>query len=118
VRTEVESYDISEGNQRLPSIAKVPYLDIAAALNDSGDKLTLFCVNRHLQKDLTARIDVTGFRGANAEITTLNAPSIYVGNSEMRPEAVVPVPSATAVPANNWTYAFPRSSVTVIEVSR
>jgi alpha-N-arabinofuranosidase len=118
VRTQVETYDVSEGISRLPSIAGAPYLDIAGALNDQGDKLTLFCVNRHLRQDLTARIRVAGFGGKNARISTLQAPSIYVANSEIRPEAVVPIPSESALPAGDWNYTFPRSSVTVIEISR
>lgn len=53
-RTAVETYDIAEGVRRLPSIKDVPYLDVVAALNETGDKLTLFCVNRHLTRDLRA----------------------------------------------------------------
>ncbi|MGH9914748.1 MAG: alpha-L-arabinofuranosidase C-terminal domain-containing protein, partial [Pyrinomonadaceae bacterium] len=51
-RTDVESYNITEGVRRLPNIKDVPYLDVVAALNDAGDKLTLFCVNRHLTRDI------------------------------------------------------------------
>ncbi|HBY59339.1 MAG TPA: hypothetical protein DEH78_05925, partial [Solibacterales bacterium] len=117
-RTDVETYDIAEGNQRLPTIAKVPFLDVVAAANEQGDKLTLFCVNRHLHRDLTARIEMAGFSGSTAKIQTLRAASIYTANNELRPEAVVPVPSAMSIPAGSWSYTFPRASVTLIEVGR
>ncbi|MDX2151407.1 MAG: alpha-L-arabinofuranosidase C-terminal domain-containing protein [Bryobacteraceae bacterium] len=117
-RTEVETYDITEGNNRLPNIAKVPFLDVVAAVNERGDKLTLFCVNRHLHRDFAARIELGGFAGSKAKVSTLTAGSIYTANNETRPEGVIPATASVAVPSGNWTHAFPRSSVTVIEVSR
>ena len=63
-RTEVEKYDIEQGSVRLPSIPDVPYLDVVAASNEAGDKLTLFCVNRHVTQDIAARISVAGFAPA------------------------------------------------------
>jgi alpha-L-arabinofuranosidase len=114
--TKVETYDVAEGNPRLPEIKGVPYLDVVAALNDRGDKLTVFAVNRHLQRDLQADIELRGFKPrGRADVQTLSAPSIYQANNEMRPEAVRPVPSAFAVPAKGRvSYTFPRASVTVL----
>ncbi|PYV02006.1 MAG: hypothetical protein DMG10_15885 [Acidobacteria bacterium] len=116
VETTGETYDVTEGNERLPEIRSVPYLDVVAALNDAGDKLTLFCVNRHLHRDLSTKVKVVGFNALAARVVTLSAASIYQGNSETQPEEVIPVETALRIPEREWTYTFPRSSVTVIEL--
>jgi alpha-N-arabinofuranosidase len=114
--TNSEKYSVAGGNPRLPDIADVPYLDIVAARNEKADRLTLFCVNRHLTRDLEARIDLKGFQaGRSAKIQTLSADSIYQANDEMDPAAVVPITrTVTASPAG-LKHVFPASSVTVIE---
>ncbi|HET8549662.1 MAG TPA: alpha-L-arabinofuranosidase C-terminal domain-containing protein [Bryobacteraceae bacterium] len=113
--TRVETYNVTDGNPRLPGIAEVPYLDVVAALNDQGDKLTLFAVNRHLERDLATDIEVAGFRPrGRVDIQTLSAPSIYQANNEMRPEAIRPIPAAVTIGGDRLRYTFPRSSVTVL----
>src|SRR5262249_30479781 len=59
---EVEKYNVEEGSTRLPHIADVAYLDVVAGVNSSADTLTLFCVNRHLMRDISAEIAISGFR--------------------------------------------------------
>ena len=118
-RTEVETYDVTEGVRRLPDIKNVPYLDVVAALNEAGDKLTLFCVNRHLTRDLTARISLTGFAPApNARVQQLRADSISATNDEARPDAVKPSVSTLRVNAPQLAYSLAHSSVTVIEFTK
>ncbi|MGI8991221.1 MAG: alpha-L-arabinofuranosidase C-terminal domain-containing protein [Bryobacteraceae bacterium] len=118
-RNSVETYDIHDGNTRLPEIEKVPYLDVVSAVNRGGDKLTMFCVNRHLDRDLPAQIHVAGFPLAKrARIQTLSGLSIYQTNDEMRPEAVHPVEIGMEIAGAQFTYTFPRASVTVIELNR
>ncbi len=117
--TDVETYDIHEGNNRLPEIERVPYLDVVSALNHDGDKLTLFCVNRHLNRDFAARIRVKGFApDRSARVQTLSGSSVYAVNDEMRPEAVHPVESAMNVSGPEFAYTFPHASLTVIELGR
>lgn len=118
-RVTVESYDIEQGNGRIPEIRGVPYLDVVAALDKTRAKLTLFAVNRHLHRDLATRIRVSGFQpGPRARLTTLSANSIHQANDEVRPRSVVPVESAAPVPAPEFEYIFPRASVTVMELAR
>ena len=50
VHSNSENYDVHQGVTRLPEIADVPYLDTVAVLNKAGNRLTLFCVNRHLTR--------------------------------------------------------------------
>jgi alpha-N-arabinofuranosidase len=116
-RTTVQGYDVEEGNRRIPEIRDVPYLDVVAALNDAGEKLTLFVVNRHLNRDIAADIRISGFSAKpSARIETLTGTSIYQRNDEMRPQAVRPVDSTAEIGAPPFHYTFPRSSVTIIEL--
>jgi alpha-N-arabinofuranosidase len=119
VSTQAETYNIANGNNRLPEISSVPYLDVFAAMNDPGDTLTVFAVNRHLTRDLTAEIRVKGFSpAATARLQVLRSTSIYRVNDETNPEAVVPVETAIETAAPVMTHIFPKSSVTVMEFRR
>ncbi|MEK7404086.1 MAG: alpha-L-arabinofuranosidase C-terminal domain-containing protein [Acidobacteriota bacterium] len=116
-RTTVEGYDIAEGNNRIPEIPDVPYLDVIAALNDGADRLTVFAVNRHPQREIPARIVISGFTPASqARALTLAGTSIYQPNDETNPSAVQPVESAIQVAAPQFDYTFGQASVTLIEL--
>ena len=118
-RTQVERYDMEEGSVRLASIPDVPYLDVVAARNNAGDKLTLFSVNRHLTKDITARISIAGFAAAGeGSAQTLDASSLYDKNDEAHPGAVVPRESPVKVEGLKLDYNFRHASITVIELRR
>jgi alpha-N-arabinofuranosidase len=116
-RVAVDGYDVAEGNNRIPEIRDVPYLDVVAALNQARDRLTLFCVNRDTARDIPTKIGLTGFApGARARAQTLAAASIYQQNDEIRPESVRPAESTLEIGAPRFEYVFPRASVTVIEL--
>jgi alpha-N-arabinofuranosidase len=118
-QTEVEKYGVEQGSTRLASIPDVPYLDVVAALNDAGDKLTLFCVNRHLRKDIAGHISITGFAVApEGSAETLLASSIYDKNEEGHPEAVAPRESTVKAQGTKLDYGFRHASVTVIELHK
>jgi alpha-N-arabinofuranosidase len=117
-RVSGEGYDIQEGNHRIPEIRDVPYLDVVAALNEAGNSLSIFCVNRHLDRDIPARVRIAGFVPASARVTTLAAGSIYTPNDEADPEAVHPVEGDLAVSGPEFEYRFRRASVTVLELRR
>ena len=119
VKADGGSYAVNKGVSRLPEIADVPYLDVVAALNDSGDSLTLFCVNRHLTRDLETSLRISGFSaGGEAEIQTLNAASIYEKNDEDKPEHIVPTSTTERIGRGGFTHVFPHESVTVIRIRR
>lgn len=119
VNSDVGTYSVTEGTSRLPNIDHVPYLDIVAALNNAGDKLTLFCVNRHLTRDIAADIVIDGFRpAAKASARTLYADSILEKNDELNPNAIVPQPVELAVASSNLHYTFRHESVTVMEFAK
>ena len=113
VKTNSETYDITEGNRRIPEIPGVPYLDVVAALNRDRTRLTLFAVNRDPHRDIHAQIHIAGFQPTGkAKVRTLASESIYDTNTEEDPEAVRPVETVRQIGA---AHVFPRASVTVIE---
>lgn len=115
---KVERYDVDEGVRRLPSIHAVPFLDAVSALNGAGDKLTLFCVNRHLTQEIRSSIHLKGFVTASARAQQLTSASLYATNDEIRPDAIVPKDIELNARGAEIEYTFPRMSVTVIELSR
>jgi len=118
-RVQAESYSVEQGSSRLPNIPDVPYLDVVAGLNDAGDQLTLFCVNRHLTRDIVARISFAGFEAApEASVQTLYASSIYEQNDEVRPQAIHPRVSSAAVEGTSLEFTFRHESVSVLTLSK
>jgi alpha-N-arabinofuranosidase len=115
--TDAGTYDVHKGITRLPEIADVPYLDVVAALNKSGDGLTLFCINRHLTRDVPAKISIEGFTPAgNARIETLHAGSLYEGNTDTRPKAIAPVVSTLTTGGAQLEWTFVHESISRIEL--
>lgn len=119
VQTDAGSYSVQHGVTRLPDIANVPYLDVVAALNNSGDTLTLFCVNRSLDTDIPSDIAVDHFmESGRAEVQTLKADNISEGNDEYNPYRVTPVLTSDAVNGGKLHHVFPHESVTVITLHK
>jgi alpha-L-arabinofuranosidase len=115
VQTESGSYSVQHGVTRLADISDVPYLDVVAALNDSGSSLTLFCVNRSLETDISADIQVDRFGAMDTtDIQTLKSNSIADVNDEDDPDRVVPVRTEGNVQGGKLRHIFPHGSVTVI----
>jgi alpha-N-arabinofuranosidase len=113
------TYDVKEGNNRLPEIPAVPYLDVVAGLDGDGGALTVFAVNRHQYRDIETVVRIAGFQPARrARVQTLSGTSLYQVNDELRPNAVRPVESVINTAASEFEYLFPRASVTVIELRR
>ncbi len=118
VTSTSESYDVHHGISRLPEIADVPYLDTVAAMNERSDRLTIFCVNRHLNEDIPASIAINGFdANATGTVDALSAASIYEVNDETRPELITPVESTVSVQNSHLEYTFRHESVTRIELT-
>jgi alpha-N-arabinofuranosidase len=115
VENNSTKYDVHHGVTRLPEIANVPYLDVVSALSKSRNKLTIFCVNRHLTQDIPAIISVAGFHAQTiANVTSLYASSIYEKNDEVRPDFVKPVESTLEVKHSEAQFTFRHESVTRI----
>ena len=113
---EAGSYEVHGGVRRLPEIQKVPYLDVVAALDETGAKLLLFCINRHLTAAFDGEISIDGLRAVSGTAETLKAASRADRNDEEQPHAVEPVRGPVEVKAGVARYVFPSESVTVIEL--
>jgi alpha-N-arabinofuranosidase len=114
----VERYDVVEGNRRIPEIRGVPYLDVVAALDEAGERLMVFAVNRDAGRDYRARISIHGFAAEKEGLAwTLGGGALSEANDEERPEAVRPVESAVAA-GEEFEHVFPRASVTRVELRR
>lgn len=115
VETDAGSYSVQNGVNRLPDIRDVPYLDVVAATTADGNALTLFCVNRSLDRDIPADIYLKGFTAANtAWIKTLHASFISEGNDEDNPDRVIPSQSTEPLRGSTLHHIFLHESVTVI----
>ena len=117
-QNNAEKYDVAQGSTRLPNIADVPYLDVVAAINSSGNKLTMFCVNRHLTRDIETKINIAGFHPVNATARSLFANSIYEKNDETEPEHIHPSTASLSVDSGELKFTFRHESVTIIELGR
>ena len=119
VTTDSGSYSVQHGVTRLPDIANVPYLDVVAALDKSGSTLTLFCVNRSLNTDIPANIDIAHFAAADrAAIQTLRSNSVSDVNDADDPLRVIPVQTVETLHAGALHHVFPHESVTVITLHK
>lgn len=112
-------YSIAQGIKRLPDIDNVPYLDVVAAVSQDRRRLTLFCVNRSVNADITVHIQLNDFGAVStAAVQTLSSASLTDGNDEAAPTRVTPKETVEQIPAGTWMHIFPRASVTVISIDR
>jgi alpha-L-arabinofuranosidase len=118
VKATVDTYDVEQGIRRIPEIRGVPYLDVVAALNDAGDRLTLFCVNRNVASAIQATVKIAGFQTSAGEVETLTGDGPGSVNNEEHPEAIHPRRESVQVPAGDLRYTFPAASVTVMHLRR
>jgi len=117
VENSAGHYDVHSGVARLPEIPDVPYLDTVAVMNKARDRLTLFCVNRHLTQDLPAAIAITGFKSqGTARVQTLSAVSRYEMNDDVEPQHVMPQTSYSALTNGQLKYTFRHESITRIDL--
>jgi alpha-L-arabinofuranosidase len=115
-KVDVDRYEVRDGSPRVPDVADVPYLDVVGVGSRGGDAITLFAVNRSLDRDITASIKLRGFTMHSATGKLLTARDIYVGNDDANPEAVIPQDIREAVSGSAFSHTFPKASVTVIEL--
>ncbi len=118
VQSDGPTYTVSHGIERLPEIADVPYLDITAALSEDGKRLLLFCVNRSLTTAAHAELDLASLHLGREpmRVTTLEAETILVENSEEEPSLVTPTTATESIKPGKLTHTFPNGSVTVLEI--
>ena len=116
VTANSETYNVEHGSTRLPDIKNVPYVDVVAALNDAGDRLTLFCVNRDLARDIQVHVHIDGFSAHSAVAHSVYSDSLYEKNDETAPERIRPRDTTVDLKSAEFSHRLPHASVTVIEL--
>jgi alpha-L-arabinofuranosidase len=118
VVTNSETYKVEQGSTRLPEIESVPYVDVVGALNDAGDHLTLFCVNRDLTRNTQLHVHIDGFAPHSAVARSIHSESLYDKNDETAPERIRPRDSTVDLSTSDFKTDLSPASITVIELSR
>jgi alpha-L-arabinofuranosidase len=72
-----------------PGLPDLPYLDVSATTNNGNQKLTLAVVNRHPTADISAQIEIEGFKPkASRDLFEINGPSLDASNTFASPNQV------------------------------
>lgn len=115
VSTDSGAYDVSGGIAPLDHVNDIPMIDVVATENTRTHFITLFCVNRSLNRDVPAVFDLGQRRiGGMVHAEQISA-GRYDQNDEVEPNHVVPRPINFEAPADGrLTVTLPHESVTVI----
>src|SRR5438270_10781686 len=115
VESDAPSYDVERGIDRFPEIRGVPHVDCAAAANQTGDKLTAFCVNRSTSTDYPVEFRFNGVRARAVAAKSVYADSVYATNDENEPQQVVPRAVSARMDGAAGRMVLRHESVTVVE---
>ncbi|MGI4758067.1 MAG: alpha-L-arabinofuranosidase C-terminal domain-containing protein [Janthinobacterium lividum] len=117
VITDSGTYNVRRGLHSLETLDNVPYVDVVATRSEDGKTLTLLCVNRSLEEDVSTDFDLSAFRVSGpAKAKQISAASRYEQNSEVEPNHVVPQDSSLAVRGSQLSMSLAKESVTVLRL--
>ncbi len=118
VSTDSGTYNVSGGIRPLDHVDDIPYIDVVATLSSDATTVTLLCVNRSLDQDMTTNFDLGGRQATSPiRVEQIRAVSRYEVNDEVEPNHVVPQESTIAAPAQGpLSIILPHESVTVLRV--
>ena len=95
----------------------LPYLDVSATCDESGQAVTLFVVNRHADDDIEAAIQFTDFAPSSpGQAYEVNGPDLKAVN-DFDDETVRVTKRTVTNIAAMFNYRFPAHSVTVMALS-
>ncbi|MGQ9631328.1 MAG: alpha-N-arabinofuranosidase [bacterium] len=94
----------------------VPYLDVAASIDDKSRKLSLAVVNRHRDEGMETLVEIAGAPREEADVYEINGRSVDVENSFNEPENVKIQSRRISEVKSRFTYAFPPHSVTLLKI--
>lgn len=116
VTTNSGTYSVAGGISPIPAAENVPYVDAVAARSLDRKSITVFCVNRNLNEDISIRISFQSFAPAvTAHVEQMKSTDRYEMNDEAEPKHVVPASSTIPLDgAESMTITLPRESVTMI----
>lgn len=100
----------------VPALKAVPCLDAAAYAATNGSRMTLFLINRDLEREAVVDIDASGMRPVSA--TSLAADSYLAANSPEQPELVAPVAKVGRKQFAGGFVRIPKHSLLIVEFER
>ena len=120
VASDSGSYEVHGAVEGFTDMTGVPYVDSVATESADGQELTVFCVNRALDKGLPVRLDLGVFNAAaEVKVDQLSSASRYDTNDGPHPRRVVPQASVMKLPASEpLTFTLPRESLTVLHFTK
>lgn len=117
-RVECESFKVNSNVSIGLQLEALPKLDVVACRNASGDKLTLFMVNRSLEETMT-EVQLDGFAGTGtARLLELTADDHQAVNDVQQPERVVCVTHELPVVNGQAICRLKAASVYALEMNR
>ncbi|SDD07789.1 alpha-N-arabinofuranosidase [Paenibacillus sp. UNCCL117] len=117
-RTESGTFQVNSAVPASVKLDELPELDVVASRSASGDKLTVFIVNRSLEPVLT-EVELDGFAGSGAaRLFEITADDYEAINSPQQPEAVVCTEREVPVSQGKATLELKASSVYALELSQ
>ena len=103
-----------QDNRFLAPLMPLPYLDVSATCDESGQAVTLFVVNRHADDDIEAAIQFTDFAPSSpGQAYEVNGPDLKAVN-DFDDETVRVTKRTVTNIAAMFNYRFPAHSVTVM----
>ncbi|MDF2644795.1 MAG: alpha-L-arabinofuranosidase [Paenibacillus sp.] len=115
--TECGSFKVGSLVSTGPQLDNLPNLDVVACRNVSGDKLTIFMVNRSLEDTLT-EVQLDGFvESGTAQLLELTADNYESINSVQDPNCIVSVTHELPFTKSQVICQLKASSVYVLEVT-
>ncbi|MDD5557608.1 MAG: ATP-binding cassette domain-containing protein [bacterium] len=107
----------------IPAMEGVPYLDVIAARNEEGTKLSVFVVNRHLFQEIGAEVLLKNYAPVQVVSKVLTGPFFDASNQPHDPWNVRCIESTRTVAESTDTgtgclrVLFPKHSLTVLSFS-
>jgi alpha-N-arabinofuranosidase len=116
VSSDSGSYNVAGGVRPLDHVQDIPYIDVVATRSSDGKTLTLLCVNRSLNQDISTNFDLGGWQiAAPVRVQQIRSGSRYEQNDEVEPNHIIPFESVIpALGAGPLSITLPHESVTVL----
>jgi alpha-L-arabinofuranosidase len=96
----------------------VPYLDVAATLDDDRKKLVITAVNRHRSQQIEAKLTINNKTLASkATLFEINGASPEIENSFSEPGNVGIIQKEFAKAGEKFDYVFPAHSITLLQLN-
>lgn len=99
-------------------LGSVPYFDVAGTVDTANGRVSLFILNRDLEK--SRELDVVWHEGAPSRVLVsqvLTGPDLKAFNSFDKPNHVVPQPLEPPRPGSRTTFNLPPRSYAVVQVA-